>query len=171
MASPPHPDPAWQRLGDLLIKRRIDLDHRYAKRTTFCAERDVDYRVISDIEAARRPNFSRATLIQIENAYQLAAGNIGRIIQGGDMEPLEPATRVSKETPAPAAPPQHLGEAIRSLRQAIEAEAGNLPDAELQEYWRQIRAMEEELLFGIRQQQREQDKRPHPLEPHRRTGT
>jgi hypothetical protein len=103
MASPSRPDPIWKHLGDLLTKRRIDLDHRYANRRTFCTEMNVDYRVISDIEGGRRDNFSRPTIVQIETAYRLARGNIERIVQGGEIEPLEPPTRVSQvqvETPA-----------------------------------------------------------------------
>jgi hypothetical protein len=104
MASPPHPDPAWQRLADLLIKRRVDIDVRYRNRRTFCAETDIEYRVISDIEGSRRTNFSRPMISQIENAYRLTPGNIQRILQGGDLEPLEPVLRVSQaEMEAPAA--------------------------------------------------------------------
>jgi hypothetical protein len=86
MTPPSHPDPAWKRLGDLLTQRRVDLDARYTRRRTFCDETGVDYRVVSDLERARRTNFSTPMIAQLEAAYQLTRGNIGRILHGGDIE-------------------------------------------------------------------------------------
>jgi hypothetical protein len=104
MTSPSDPHQAWRRLADLLIQRRVDIDADYRNRKTFCAERGVDYRVISDLEGARRTNFSRPVVAQIENAYALAAGNLQRILAGGDVEPLG-GVADTRPPRAPAASP------------------------------------------------------------------
>lgn len=82
------PDPAWQRLADLLVMRRVELDPRYRNRRTFCEEKQLDYRVISDIESARRTNFSQPMLTAIEVAYGWASGSIQRVLDGGDPTPV-----------------------------------------------------------------------------------
>lgn len=104
MTSPSQPDPARRRLGDLLLQRRVDIDARYANRRAFCTEAQVDYRVVSDIESARRDNFSQPVIVQLENAYRLKRGNIERILKGGGLEPQQPiahVAQVSLETSAP----------------------------------------------------------------------
>ncbi|RSN12867.1 hypothetical protein DMB42_11865 [Nonomuraea sp. WAC 01424] len=49
----------------------------------------MDYRVLYDVESARRTNFSDATKRAIEQAYQLKSGAVDRALQGGDLEPSE----------------------------------------------------------------------------------
>lgn len=96
MTSPSQPDPAWQRLGEMLIKRRVDIDARYRNRRIFCADTDTDYRVISDIESARRTNFSQPMISHLETAYRLKAGNIKRMVLGGELDPADPVARVGR---------------------------------------------------------------------------
>lgn len=81
MGDQPRLGPAWQHLGDLLIKRRINLDPRYRNRRVFCEEKKIEYRVISDIEGARRSNFSGPMITAIEVAYEIADGAISAVIQ------------------------------------------------------------------------------------------
>lgn len=73
-------DPAWKHLGALLTRRRVELDPRYTNRRVFCEEKEIDYRVISDIEGGRRDNYSGVMITAIEVAYQLTPGSIDEIL-------------------------------------------------------------------------------------------
>ena len=77
----------WQRLGALLIQRRTALDPRYHNRTAFSEATGLNYRVVYDIEEARRANFGTSILAAIEAAYRLEPGAIGRFLAGGELEP------------------------------------------------------------------------------------
>ena len=79
-----------RRLGELLIRRRLDLDPRYRNRQVFAYKRGVEYRIVSDIERGRRMNFHAVTIAEIERAYALTSGAISRFMEGGDLEPLPP---------------------------------------------------------------------------------
>ncbi|WP_143220585.1 hypothetical protein [Actinomadura sp. CNU-125] len=76
MARQASADPSWRRIAALLVSRRIDLDPRYRNRRVFCREKKIEYRVISDIEGARRTNFSTPMITAIEVAYEVAEGSI-----------------------------------------------------------------------------------------------
>jgi hypothetical protein len=88
MAHQPRVDPAWQRLAHLLIDRRVQLAPRYRNRRVFCDEKNLDYRVVSDIETARRDNFSGPMLTALEVAYDIAEGGIRRAIDTPDLDAL-----------------------------------------------------------------------------------
>jgi len=84
---PSHPRSAWERLGELLVRRRIELDPRYRNRRTFEAERAPDlYRIINSIELGRRDNYEPGTIAALEAAYDIAPGAIGRALDGGELE-------------------------------------------------------------------------------------
>ena len=92
---PSHASEAWERLGEWLVRRRLELDPRYRNRRTFTRERAPDlYRIVNDIELGRRDNYEPATLAAIESAYDLPAGAIGQFIAGvppaGEPEAREP---------------------------------------------------------------------------------
>ena len=90
----------WERLGDLLQRRRVDLDSRYRNRQAFADERKIDYRLAYDIESAARINYRKTTLYAVEQAYGWEPGSIRRVLAGG-----EPAlVAVAVEPPAPAEP-------------------------------------------------------------------
>jgi hypothetical protein len=84
----------WTRLGELLVRRRIELDPRYVNRQLFSNERGVHYRTVSDIERHRRDNYEAVTIAAIEVAYALTPGSIGRVLAGGELEPLPSAPAV-----------------------------------------------------------------------------
>lgn len=84
----PTPDD-WNRLGELLKRRRVLVDRRYRKRELFAEERNVNLRLVSDIETARRANFTLASLLDLEDAYELAQGNIEEILAGGELRPRD----------------------------------------------------------------------------------
>jgi hypothetical protein len=88
-----------QRLGELLIRRRLDLDGRYRNRQVFADERGVEYRIVSDIERARRANFHAVTIAEIERAYELPPGAIGRFLDGGELEMLPARPMTAGQSP------------------------------------------------------------------------
>jgi hypothetical protein len=103
-----HPDhAAWKRLGQLLEARRVELNPSYRNRTTFAAERGVDYRLAFDIETAARTNYRRPTLRSVEVGYGWRAGSIGRVLEGGEPEPAPQPELVPSRDSHPA--PDGLG--------------------------------------------------------------
>lgn len=82
------PGANWKRLGEMLVRRRIELDPRYANRQTFAKQTGVNYRTISDVERGRRDNYEDATLTALEVAYAVKPGSIGRALADGELEPL-----------------------------------------------------------------------------------
>ena len=104
MARQPRVAPAWQNLAGLLTNRRIALDPKYRNRRVFCDERHLDYRVISDIEGARRANFSTHMLTAIEVGYELADGAIKEALANPDLTELPTNARLTdpRTNPAPA---------------------------------------------------------------------
>jgi hypothetical protein len=81
-------DPAWQRLAGLLVERRVQLAPRYRNRRVFCEEKDLDYRVVSDIESARRDNFSGVMLTALEVGYEITEGGIRKFLEDPSLEEL-----------------------------------------------------------------------------------
>ncbi|MGI5414297.1 hypothetical protein [Actinomadura luteofluorescens] len=81
-------DPAWQNLAGLLKTRRVQLDVRYKNRRAFCDAKNLDYRVVSDIEGARRDNFSGPMLTALEVAYEIADGGIEQALADPDLKEL-----------------------------------------------------------------------------------
>jgi hypothetical protein len=98
---------AWARLGKLLTERRARLDPRYMNRRLFASERGLDYRLVSDIEKARRQTFEGSTLAAIEAAYQLQPGAIGRFLAGGGLEETD-VVLVAAPVTAPAPAPHRI---------------------------------------------------------------
>lgn len=86
-----HPRAAWVRLGELLVRRRIELDPRYRNRRAFTSERAVEYRIVNDAELGKRDNYEPGTIAALEVAYALAPGSIGRALDGGELEPQSAA--------------------------------------------------------------------------------
>jgi len=106
---PPRQDGSWARLGELLVQRRIELDPRYRNRRIFADERGLNWRLLHDLERAKRTNFEPETMAAVEVAYGLAPGSIGRTLSGGELEPAAPAVRALPllhiPESGPAAPP------------------------------------------------------------------
>lgn len=96
---------AWRRLGELLVRRRIELDPRYSNRQVFTRERGINYRTVGDIERGARTNFDSTTIAAVEVAYGLAAGTVTATLAGGD---LEPARSLAEP---PSRPPLRIAEA------------------------------------------------------------
>ncbi|MFN2636814.1 MAG: hypothetical protein ABR585_07305 [Gemmatimonadaceae bacterium] len=123
MATYPHE--AWQRLGELLVARRVELDVSYRNRRTFSAAVELDYRVLYDVESTRRTNFTKSTLRAIEQAYRLKANSLERTLGGGPLEPAEPKEQPAEdsggvEIPETATPAEVAG--MQQIRAVIEAQ-------------------------------------------------
>lgn len=72
----------WQHLGEELVRARIRLG--YVKRTEMKRALGFSHdRTLSDLELGKRTNYEQATLIQAEEWYGLAKGNIREILAGG----------------------------------------------------------------------------------------
>jgi hypothetical protein len=80
----------WVALGETLIRKRVELSHRYANRSLFGRERNVTYRVLYDIENAKRQDFSAPMIILIEHAYGLPIGFIRSFLTGQTLPETEP---------------------------------------------------------------------------------
>jgi hypothetical protein len=79
------PPEAWERLARALIARRLDLDPKYKSREAFARDTGMDYRVLFDIEKARRTNFGPITITRLERAYKLQNGSIERFLADPDL--------------------------------------------------------------------------------------
>jgi hypothetical protein len=110
------PDSAWQRLGDLLVARRIELSPRWRNRTRFAEEVGLHWRMLFDIERAKRQSFPAETLMAIEVAYRWQYGSIERVLAGGDPLPVEDTDLTYDDVP-------HYGDpTLESFRNTAEAE-------------------------------------------------
>jgi hypothetical protein len=98
----------WQQLGGMLIQRRVELDARYRYRNAFADDTGLDWRLLYDIEKARRANFTRATITAIEVAYRLEPGSIEEFLDG-DEDTLIPLPDPGPEPePQPWPPERHF---------------------------------------------------------------
>jgi hypothetical protein len=90
---------AWQRLAQLLIRRRVELG--FPRRTEFARHHGLSHdRNLSDIEKCRRTNYSDPMLAQFEQLYGWEAGSIEAVLAGGDPtpKPLPSETSVGADT-------------------------------------------------------------------------
>jgi len=93
-----HDSKRWEELGTALIQRRTALGFR--SRQAFAEATRCDYRLLYDVERARRTNFGTAVLTSLELAYGLRPGAFATFLAGGDLETAPPAQ--SHQAPAPA---------------------------------------------------------------------
>ena len=100
------PEDRWQRLGELLQLRRGELGYR--RRPAFTRERDINIRLVTDIENAYRPNtFLTPTLREIAQAYAVTYESLIAVLNG--KEELTPAPPAA----APGLPPPPQSELVR----------------------------------------------------------
>lgn len=99
------PNDAWIRLGRLLAEQRGRIEPNARK---FADDTGLNYRLIYDLENAKRSNFSRPKLAQAEEAYRWAPGSINRVLEGGDPTPLRVDLGTVPTTPG--TPPIEDGE-------------------------------------------------------------
>jgi hypothetical protein len=91
----------WERVGALLIDRRIEISPRYANRRAFAEETGLNWRTLHDAEYGKRATFKPETVRAFEAAYRLVPGSLARTLAGGGLEPL---AAPAPPRPVPAAP-------------------------------------------------------------------
>jgi hypothetical protein len=117
-------DDARERLGRLLVQRRISLAPRYRVRTLFADDVGLHWRLLHDLERNKRSNFTDETLAAVEVAYRWKPGSIARVLAGGDPEPMTAAAEVARPDPGPAVVQElwgdldHAPELVRRLWRA-----------------------------------------------------
>lgn len=97
-----YPDRAWLRLGRLLQARRVHIDPAYKNRLAFCSATGLNYKLVQEVEGAKRWTFTDVTFALFEAAYRLTSGSIRRTLAGGDLEPVE----AGRDAPPPAEEPE-----------------------------------------------------------------
>jgi hypothetical protein len=96
------PEVAWRRLGELLQLRRGELGHR--RRPSFTRDRDINIRLVTDIENCYRPNtFLNPTLRQIAQAYQVTYDSLIAVL-AGKADELTPASPAAAPRLLPSSP-------------------------------------------------------------------
>lgn len=78
-----YPPEAWERLGRLLITRRVQIDPVFRNRQKFIAATGLHERLVSDLEKGRRFSYRPATIDAVEAAYGLIPGTFDRSLQEG----------------------------------------------------------------------------------------
>jgi len=86
------PEARWKALAELLIRKRVEISPRYCRRSVFCREHGLNYRMVYDLEKTRRQDFSLPTIIAFEQIYQLGPGFFRRFLAGREAED-EPTTK------------------------------------------------------------------------------
>ena len=81
----------WERLGKMLIHRRVELDSRYYSRPVFARERGLEYRLVGAIERGERDNYKPQSIARFEMAYELVPGAIDFFLaSGGELAAAKP---------------------------------------------------------------------------------
>ena len=143
------PEEAWRRLGERLQLRRGELGYR--RRPAFCETRDINTRLVADIENAYRPNtFLPATLKQIAQAYEVTYDSITALLRGEAdvLIPAEPAPEATAggEVPAALRETRNLAARIEQLLAARDPEARKLASGYADRALRRVQIEVEELL-------------------------
>lgn len=73
----------WQRLGERVVSRRIELGYRRREDLAGAFE-GLSMRTLGDIEAARRERYHPNTLATLEHALRWSAGSIKSVLDGGE---------------------------------------------------------------------------------------
>ncbi len=79
----------WKRLGAAIRKARTDMG--FSNREAFAEACNVSVRVLADIEAGSRDNFSDRVLHSLEQGLNWPAGTIDQILSDPDFQPPVPS--------------------------------------------------------------------------------
>lgn len=75
----------WERLGRLLSEQRGRIE---SNARAFADQTGLNYRLVWDLENARRTNYRVAKLAEVEKAYRWGPGSIKRVLDGGNPTPI-----------------------------------------------------------------------------------
>lgn len=78
----------WNRLGTLVAEARKEIG--YSNREDFAAAVSVSVRVLSDLEAGARTNFSERILSRVESGIGWPSGTVDQVITDPDFVPPKP---------------------------------------------------------------------------------
>ncbi|MFC7330767.1 hypothetical protein [Marinactinospora rubrisoli] len=78
-------------MAKLLVARRSELRPEWRDRTVFARDVGLSPRTLSDLEKARRENYRKGWLTQVEYAYRWTPGSVQAVLEGGDPTPAEEA--------------------------------------------------------------------------------
>lgn len=78
----------WNRLGTMVTEARKHIG--YSNREDFAAAINVSVRVLSDLEAGARTNFSERILSRVESGIGWPAGTVDQVITDSNFEPPKP---------------------------------------------------------------------------------
>ena len=112
-------------LGDLLRLRRAALGYRHVP--AFVRDRDINTRMVGDIEHGRRDTYTFPTLEDVAAAYEVTYVSMMAVVwsDAGELAPADPAPAAPAALPAADEPPGWLAsdeartEADRSYRDKI----------------------------------------------------
>jgi hypothetical protein len=82
-----YPPESWQRLGNMLERRRGELGYGFRQRARFVEERAggrVAIKTISRLEKAERDSYPESTIGVIEAMYQWSPGSVEWVLKGGE---------------------------------------------------------------------------------------
>lgn len=81
-----YPPEAWERLGDILARRRGQLGYGYRQRRTFAEANGLKLsaRTLQRLEQAERDAYPEETIGIAEVIYRLAPGSIAAVLRGGE---------------------------------------------------------------------------------------
>jgi hypothetical protein len=147
---------AWGTLGELLSRRRVELDPRYKVRTLFATERSINERLAFDIEKAPRTRitFTVPRLAEIARAYAVTYDSITRVLdEGADhLQPSDVHAQAAVAGAGALAPPP----AILSGGAAVPDEREELRDLLAQaELEARVAELEDQIRAEIRAAERD----------------
>lgn len=136
---PPVDMTAWQRLGRLLAARRVQVGARYKNKNLFATEREINRRMLWQVESGARDTYRPDTIRAIEAAYELVPGSLERTLAGGDLEPA----RAPETQPVFPEPPTAAEEALEKFPGDLVSQAiWRLPNTSAAERWEMIATLE-----------------------------
>lgn len=112
---------AWVRVGKLLTSAWTAAD--YPSREALARELGLASRVLADLAAGRRTNYSPRTLALAERGARWAPGSIDRVLDGGDPIPLTKQSRGGEFLLVPVLVPDELAKRLTGPQMAVAADA------------------------------------------------
>jgi hypothetical protein len=114
------PDDAWGRLGELLQLRRAELGYR--RRPAFTRDRNINIRLVTDIEMNYRPGtFQTSTLGDIAAAYAVTYDSMAAVLarEADKLITVEPVPPPAAGSDSRQMPPETAADALAGVPAAL----------------------------------------------------